>query len=84
MKPLNAFPGPSSMNRVKPCASKYRMDSSQRTDDVTCSTNRRRTSAASPCGCAVTFEITGTDGTRNVTAASAPSSFDCALDINAE
>jgi hypothetical protein len=39
-KPDKAVPGPNSMNRVKPCASRYRMDSSQRTDDVTCSTMR--------------------------------------------
>jgi hypothetical protein len=62
MKPLNAVPGPSSMNRVKPCASRQRMDFSQSTDDVTCSTSRAEISAGAPCACAVTLEITGTPG----------------------
>ena len=39
MNPLNAAPGPSSMKRVKPCASNERIEASQRTDEVTCATS---------------------------------------------
>ena len=46
MNPLNAAPGPSSMKRVKPCDSKYRIEFSQSTDDVTCSTSRAEISTA--------------------------------------
>jgi hypothetical protein len=61
--PLNAVPGPNSMKRAEPsCASKYRIESSQRTGDTTCSVRSRRISPAPPCGRAVTLEITGTDG----------------------
>ena len=41
IKPLSAFPGPNSINRVKPCPSRYRIDASHRTGAVTCSTSRR-------------------------------------------
>jgi hypothetical protein len=36
MKPLKAAPGPSSMNRVKPCASNARIEFSHITDAQTC------------------------------------------------
>ena len=48
MNPLSAVPGPSSMNRVNPCASNVRMDSSHRTGLVTCSTSRALMSAGPP------------------------------------
>lgn len=82
INPLKAVPGPSSMNRVKPCASKYRTDFSHKTDDVTCSTNRAEISEL--CGCAVIFEITGTTGGEIFILASSPCNFTCAPAISGE
>ena len=72
MNPLKAVPGPSSMNRVKPCASNARTEVSHRTDAQTCSTSFAEMSA--PCACAVTLEITGTTGAESFAAASSASS----------
>ena len=84
INPLKAVPGPSSMNRVNPCDNKYRIEFSQSTDDVTCSTSRDEISAALPCGCAVTFEITGTVGEEIFIFASSFCNFNCALAISGE
>ena len=84
MNPLNAVPGPSSMNRVNPCDNKYRIEVSHNTDDVTCSTSRELISAGAPCGCAVTFETTGTVGADNFIFPNSACNFVCALAISGE
>ena len=84
INPLKAVPGPSSMNRVKPCASKYRIEFSHKTDDVICSTNRALISFGVPWGCAVTFAITGTFGAEIFIFPSSACNFDCALTMSGE
>ncbi len=75
INPLKAVPGPSSMNRVKPCASSTRMDSSQRTDAQTCSTSRPLVPVGVPCGRALTLEITGMVGAARFIFASSAAQF---------
>ena len=84
INPLKAVPGPSSMNRVKSCASKYRMDFSQSTDDVTCSTSWAEISFGESCGCAVTFEITETIAGEIFIFASSLCNFGCAPAMSGE
>jgi hypothetical protein len=81
---LGAVPGPSSMKRVNPSSIKCRMDASQRTGEVTCSTSLCKISPAVACGWAVTLEITGTAGRFKSTSRNAVSSFGHALSIKRE
>ena len=60
------------------------MDSSQRTDEVTCSTNRALIWSGVVCGCAVTLETTGTVGAEIFAFASSACSFGCALAMSGE
>ena len=84
MKPLKAVPGPSSMNRVKPCANNARTEVSHNTDAQTCSTSFAEISDGVPCACAVTLEITGTPGETRFTYASSAPSVGCALAMSGE
>ena len=72
------------MKRVNPCDSRVRMDLSHNTDDVTCSTSRAEISDGVPCACAVTLEITDTDGGETFTFASSACNFSCALVMSDE
>lgn len=84
MKPLKAVPGPSSIKRVNPCESRYRIDSSHRTEEVTCCTSSSRISAGAPCGRAVTFEITCGFGADTAVASNIVRSPGCALEVSLE
>ena len=60
------------------------MDSSHRTEEVTCSTSRARTASGPSCGQAVTLEMTGTEGVVMATPANSAWSLGWALAMSGE